>query len=83
MTGYNLPPGCNVSDLPGNRPEDVAWERFWESDTIFELYHEYHNKKTDDINVIEKSFDDDKEFQTLVFKTFETIYFGDELEHGG
>jgi len=22
MTGFNLPPGCNVSDIPGNRPED-------------------------------------------------------------
>jgi len=22
MTGWNLPPGVNVSDIPGNRPED-------------------------------------------------------------
>lgn len=22
MTGWNLPPGCNVNDIPGNRPED-------------------------------------------------------------
>ena len=22
MTGFNLPPGCNVNDIPGNRPED-------------------------------------------------------------
>jgi hypothetical protein len=33
MTGFNLPPGCNVSDIPGNRPEDEAWEKitdeFW------------------------------------------------------
>jgi hypothetical protein len=26
MTGWNLPPGCNVSDLPGNRPEDLLAE---------------------------------------------------------
>lgn len=26
MTGWNLPPGCNVSDLPGNRPEDLDAE---------------------------------------------------------
>ena len=26
MTGFNLPPGCEVSDLPGNRPEDEAWD---------------------------------------------------------
>lgn len=29
MTGWNLPPGVNVSDLPGNRPEDIAAEEFW------------------------------------------------------
>lgn len=26
MTGFNLPPGCNVSDIPGNRPEDMLEE---------------------------------------------------------
>lgn len=26
MTGWNLPPGCNVSDLPGNSPEDERVE---------------------------------------------------------
>jgi hypothetical protein len=27
--GYhdNLPPGVSVSDIPGNRPEDIAWDR--------------------------------------------------------
>ena len=23
MTGFNMPPGCNVNYIPGNRPEDV------------------------------------------------------------
>lgn len=23
MTGYNLPPGVSVNDIPGNRPEDM------------------------------------------------------------
>ena len=23
----NLPPGVSVSDIPGNRPEDEAWEK--------------------------------------------------------
>lgn len=31
MTGYNLPPGCSVTDIPGNRPQDVAWIRILES----------------------------------------------------
>jgi len=26
MTGFNLPPGCNVSDLPGNSPEDEKFD---------------------------------------------------------
>ena len=25
----NLPPGCRLSDIPGNRPEGVAEEAFW------------------------------------------------------
>ena len=30
MTGFNLPPGCNVSDLPGNSPKDEEFEHFVE-----------------------------------------------------
>jgi len=30
MTGFNLPPGCSVNDIPGNRPEDIAEEAFWD-----------------------------------------------------
>lgn len=26
----NLPPGVTDAMLPGNRPEDLAWERFWD-----------------------------------------------------
>jgi len=25
-SGWNLPPGCFESDLPGNRPEDILFE---------------------------------------------------------
>lgn len=28
----NLPPGCRDSDIPGNRPEDEAFDRFLETD---------------------------------------------------
>lgn len=30
MTGFNLPPGVSVNDIPGNRPEDLAEEAWWE-----------------------------------------------------
>jgi len=33
MTGWNMPPGVNEWDIPGNRPEDVMEEHFW---TAFE-----------------------------------------------
>jgi uncharacterized protein YpiB (UPF0302 family) len=26
----NLPPGCRESDIPGSRPEDVAWDKLVE-----------------------------------------------------
>ncbi len=26
----NLPPGVTESMIPGNRPEDMEWERFWD-----------------------------------------------------
>jgi hypothetical protein len=39
MTGWNLPPGCNVSDLPGNRPEDERNEALW--DTIADILTEH------------------------------------------
>ena len=30
MTGYNLPPGCNVGDLPGCSKEDEFYEKEYE-----------------------------------------------------
>ncbi len=36
--GWDLPPGCRVSDIPGNRPEDEAWEKiydnFWDKERL-------------------------------------------------
>lgn len=26
MSDFNMPPGCSESHIPGNRPEDTAWE---------------------------------------------------------
>lgn len=31
MTGWNLPPGCSVRDLPGNSAEDEAMEAFYDA----------------------------------------------------
>ena len=37
MSGFNLPPGVTDSMIPGNRPEDVAWEKFIESDEPWDI----------------------------------------------
>ena len=38
--GWDLPPGCRVTDIPGNRPEDEAWEHYWdeEQDRFLEVF---------------------------------------------
>jgi hypothetical protein len=35
MMSSNLPPGCSVSDIPGNRPEDAEWEEM--NDCLFQV----------------------------------------------
>jgi hypothetical protein len=30
MPDFNMPPGVSVNDIPGNRPEDLAEEAWWE-----------------------------------------------------
>lgn len=31
MNPSNLPPGVGVSDIPGNRPEELEWDTFFET----------------------------------------------------
>jgi len=38
MTGFNLPPGVEVHHIPGNRPEDLAEEKFL--DTVEKMLEE-------------------------------------------
>lgn len=35
VSGFNLPPGCRVSDIPGNRPEDLIREA--QADEIYAI----------------------------------------------
>jgi len=60
MGGFNLPPGCSVSDIPGNRPEDGKWEAieeaFWNNDKncskkLFSKFEEA-NLDSDLINIV-------------------------------
>ncbi len=31
MSNWNLPDGCKDTDIPGNRPDDIAFEKWLES----------------------------------------------------
>ncbi len=65
MTGFNLPPGVNINDLPGNRPEDLAEERFWEE--LDERFAECGNKQwLDAITYITNSRDLSDAFSAYV-----------------
>jgi len=39
MTGYNLPPGCSVGDIPGWRDEDVLWDNLIDRDVCPKCDH--------------------------------------------
>lgn len=43
MTGFNLPPGVSVRDLPGNRPEELAAEALYD-----EIYNQFPDDLTDE-----------------------------------
>lgn len=54
MTGWNLPPGCSESDIPGNRAIDVAWDEWFDDPTNFvdhcancDLFEECEMEKND------------------------------------
>ncbi len=46
LFGWDLPPGVRTCDLPGNRPEDIAWERACEL-AYEELEEELDREPTD------------------------------------
>ena len=60
MTGWNLPPGVNVSDIPGNRREDILWEK--ESEAFCESCPDGW-KCDHDINICEHSDEFEEKFE--------------------
>ena len=46
MTGFNMPPGVNVKDIPGNRPEDV------EQDVLMTEF--YESISADEFKIIQR-----------------------------
>lgn len=62
--GWDLPPGVSPSDIPGNRPEDEAWEKitldFWNgkycSDELWKKFEEA-KLSNDLIDIVDKAID--------------------------
>lgn len=42
MGDRNMPPGVSVNDIPGNRPEDLKYEEFW--DNLLSKFNEKYGK---------------------------------------
>lgn len=52
--GWDLPPGCSVSDIPGNRPEDEAYEKMMD-DFYAKLSKEEQEKAEPLVDIIAKA----------------------------
>ena len=48
----NLPPGMNVNDIPGNRPEDELEDLFWE-ELNKRFQQEYHHHVNTIVNLMD------------------------------
>ncbi len=62
--GWDLPPGCRLSDIPGNRPEDEKWEAieegFWNGKHVTdEIYSKFEKVKLDSelIDIVMKAIE--------------------------
>lgn len=75
MTDFNLPPGCRVSDIPGNRPEDEANEVFW--DILIGKMKENHKG----LSTPEEAWYENDELIKLVEIT-RTLAFAEGFEQG-
>ena len=75
MTGWNLPPGCEEYMIPGNRPEDIAWDKFIENN-LEGLWEEYRDQKYDDA---ETELDKNPEFESYIERQFEMAYEEKEI----
>lgn len=71
----NLPPGCKVTDIPGNRPEDVAFDKFLDNELEI-CYEEYYDEVSNGEDGYLKYFEErDYGFIEYVRDKFEKQYY--------
>ena len=71
MTGWNMPPGVNESDIPGNGPEDVIAEKLYDlfgkaylyftEEEIVEIWRSAVREAEAEMNAIEAYLQDREE----------------------
>ena len=64
MTGYNLPPGCNVGDLPGCSKEDEFYEKEYEKIMVDNVVID--ELITDNLDVLRDYIVDLEQFRKIV-----------------
>ena len=64
MTGYNLPPGCNVGDLPGCSKEDEFYEKEYEKIMVDNVVID--ELITDNLEVLRDYIVDLEQFRKIV-----------------
>lgn len=75
--GWSLPPGVTTSMIPGNRPEDEAWDHYWqdEEERHIRVYEEVfgHEPSKDEVkDGLESLYGDTREeFTKAIDKDFE------------
>lgn len=77
----NLPPGCSVSDIPGNRPEDLAFDKFIDSECDCLLHDFYVERKGLSEEMIGNydfysCYSNNEEFKDFVKYRFDIYYDG-------
>lgn len=73
-SGFNLPPGVFESDLPGNRPEDMAYERYVEGLDDEEILDFFENERCDAAGLVLYKVEDRSWFLETPGETPELVF---------
>ena len=73
-SNWNLPPGCKDTDIPGNRPEDIAFEKFIEY-RLYDLWMEWDGDKLYENESEELT--NNPSFESYVTSQFEADVYGE------
>jgi hypothetical protein len=81
--GWDLPPGCRVSDIPGNRPEDTRWESiietFFDKKRLMDKHRVGTSINETEYNLMDELYKDSKYSDVVDLYITMAIEYGMEL----